>query len=172
MKPNTNEHVTAKQSGQKLQHDKHVKLRSLFPGTSAMVRDFCGLGKWVPGVVFKKLGPVSYSVETAHGRIVKRHIDHLTLRKESPQDATTPNGIQPDSTVLDNYQYPTVEEPPVPQDSPEPEQSVPGRCPRGSIILLIVSWLLNGEHCTLTGEEMRYSEHSFVDSDLLEPLVL
>ena len=122
-----NEHVTAKQAEQKLHHDKDVKLRSLFPGTPVMVRDFCGLDKWIPGVVLKKLGPVSYSVENARGRIVKWHIDHLTPRKESPQDATTPSGIQPDSTILDSYQYPTVEETPVPQHLPEPEQSV-ARC--------------------------------------------
>ena len=66
MKPNTNEHVTAKQSEQKLHHDKHVKLRSMLLGTPVMVRDLCGLDKWIPGAVLKKLGPVSYSVETAH----------------------------------------------------------------------------------------------------------
>ena len=57
---NTKGHVTAKQADQKLQHDKHTQLLSLFPGSSVMVRDYCGPNKWIPGVVVKKRGSVTY----------------------------------------------------------------------------------------------------------------
>lgn len=130
MKPSTKKYVTSKQAEQKLHHDKHVKLRSLIPGALVMVRNFSGSNKWIPGIVIQKLGPVTYRVEVAHGQIWKRHIDQLRLREDSSQVASSPVVVQADSPVLDNCQYPPVEEQPAHQDSPESSQTPARRYPQ------------------------------------------
>ena len=71
MMPSTKDYVMSKQAEQKLQHDRHVKPRSLFPGTPVLVRNYGESSKWIPGIVLKTLGPVTYSVQIAHGRIIK-----------------------------------------------------------------------------------------------------
>ena len=103
MMPNTKEVVTSHQAEQKQHHDGQTKHRSLFPGAPVMVRDYNGSSKWIPGIVLKKLGPVTYHVESENGRIFKRHIDQLKFRKEvSP----TPNPSQDNSPIRDNSYYP------------------------------------------------------------------
>jgi hypothetical protein len=88
LRPDTKSVVTSKQADQKMGHDKHSKLRSLFPGQPVMVRDFRKYNKWTPGHILKKLGPVTYSVEIENGHVVKRHIDHLTQRMVSSAHPT------------------------------------------------------------------------------------
>ena len=73
-----------------------------------MVRDFRQRGKWIPGVVLRKLGPITYNVEVGNGKVWKRHIDHLTQRME--QLPVTEATLE-DSTVLDNFQYPEFKQP-------------------------------------------------------------
>ena len=133
MLPDTRKHVTSKQSDQKQQHDKHTRPCSLFPGSFVMIRDYSGSSKWIPGVILKKLGPVTYDVETTNGRIVKRHVNQLRLRKDSANISeviTTPEI----SDVLDNHQYPASGEVAEQQDSPmstePPERRYPQRVRR------------------------------------------
>ena len=104
--PNIKDQVTSKQAEQKAQHDRHVKPRALFPGTPVMVRDYTGSHKWISGVVLKKLGPVTYQVETSQGRVMKRHIDQLRSRA---QDAIESEVTPTDSSTLDDYSYPEPE---------------------------------------------------------------
>ena len=129
MMPNTKSHVISKQADQKAQHDSRVKSRSLFPGTPVMVRDYRGPDKWIPGIILKKLGPVTYSVEVTQGRIMKRHIDQLRLREDSASVTTTPSTTPTDS-IMDDYPDPDSEETPTPQDpqlAQTPEQRYPQR---------------------------------------------
>ena len=112
MRPSTKEYVASKQAEQKLHHDKWVKHRSLMPGDAVTVRNYRGSNKWIPGIVIKTLGPVTYSVGVANGQVWKRHIDQLRLFEDSSQSASPPEVTQADSPVLDDFQYPTVEEPP------------------------------------------------------------
>ena len=81
--------VEAKQAGQKLHRDRRANLRSLFPGSSVMVRSYHGEDRWIPGTVFRKLGPVTYSIDIGKGQTVKRHIDQLRQRGDDP----SPKGI-------------------------------------------------------------------------------
>ena len=78
LKPDPKSFVFSKQADQKAHHDGASKLRSLFPGQHIMVMDYRSSNKWIPGIVLKKLGPVTYSVEIDNGKVVKRHIDQLT----------------------------------------------------------------------------------------------
>lgn len=57
------------------------------------------MDKLIPGIVLQQLGPITCSVETADGHIVKRHVDQLSSQVE--QD-TVPDIDPP---VLDNHIY-------------------------------------------------------------------
>ena len=130
MKPDIRGYVTSKQAQQKQYHDKHAKPRFFFPGTPVMVRSFQEPNKWIPGIILQKLGPVTYQVEIANGRIQKRHIEHLILRRESSSVSTAPDATQLDSAVRDNYHYPQDETIPAQLDRREPEQPVVHRYPQ------------------------------------------
>ena len=130
MIPNIREHVTAKQADQKLQHDRQIRPCSLFPGSLVMIRDYNGPSKWIPGVVIRKLGPVTYDVETTRGRTVKRHIDQIRLRNNTMEATEVPSVTQEDSSVLDNHQYSSVDDntpTQVSQTNTEPERRYPQR---------------------------------------------
>ena len=114
--PNTKKHVTSKQSDQKQQHDKHARPCSLFPGSLVMIRDYTGSSKWIPGMILRKLGPVTFDVETTNGRIVKRHVDQLRFRKDCA-DGSEVKMTNENSDVLDNHQYPPSEDNTVQQDT-------------------------------------------------------
>ena len=130
---NTREHVTAKQADQKLQHDRRIRPCSLFPGSLVMIRDYNDPSKWIPGVVIRKLGPVTYDVETTQGRTVKRHIDQIRLRNNTMETTEVPPLTKEDSGVLDNHQYSSVGDNTPTQHSPtniEPERRYPQRMRR------------------------------------------
>ena len=133
MIPNTREHVTAKQADQKLQHDRRIRPCSLFPGSLVMIRDYNGPSKWIPGVIIRKLGPVTYDVETTQGRTVKRHIDQIRLCNNTMETTEVPPLTTEDSGVLDNHQYSSVGDNTPTQHSPtniEPERRYPQRMRR------------------------------------------
>ena len=110
-------YVTLKQAQQKQYHDKHAKSHFFFPGTPVMVRNFQEPNKWIPGIILQKLGPVTYRVEIANGQILKQHIEHLILRRESSSVSTAPDTTQLDSAVCDNYQFTTIPKMKLPQHS-------------------------------------------------------
>ena len=83
-----------------------------------MVRDFRQTSKWIPGIVLRKLGPVTYHVGVESGKVLKCHIDHLTQHTEQLPVVT--DATLKDSTVQDNFQYPEFKQPiqePVVNDS-------------------------------------------------------
>jgi hypothetical protein len=96
---NTKGYVAGKQADQKIHHDKRTKFRSFLPGSLVMVREYNQSDKWIKGVIVKKLGPITYTVELTNGRLVKKHIDQL---RECI--STTPIEV---TTIQDNYTYPT-----------------------------------------------------------------
>ena len=100
----------------KKQHDKHAQPCSLFPGSLVMTRDYTGPSKWIPGMILRKLGPVTFDVETTNGRIVKRHVDQLRFQKDSADDSDV-KMTNENSDVLDNHQYPPSEDNTIQQDT-------------------------------------------------------
>ena len=124
MLPDTKEQVMYKQAKQKQHRDVHSKARSFPVGSTVMTRHFGGENKWITGIVIQQLGPVTYSIETADGRIVKRHIDQL--RSYVKQD-TMPDENPP---VLDNRHYPADEssiQPNQENSDPTPARRYPQR---------------------------------------------
>ena len=61
--------VECKQAEQQKHHDRCSNLRCLFPGSKVQVRNYHGDAKWIPQIILKKLGPVTYSVDIKDGWI-------------------------------------------------------------------------------------------------------
>ena len=97
-----------------------------------MVRNFRDARKWIPGTIVKKLGPVTYSVDIGAGRILKKHIDHLTQRSEQSERSAFLPSPEEDITVADNFQYPEELLPPpaqpvIPEPAGQPSRRYPQR---------------------------------------------
>ena len=103
LKPNLQGSVAAKQAEQKRQHDQHAHSRSIQAGQPVMVKNMRPGDAWIPGVVLKQLGPVSYLVDVGGGRVWKRHLDHLKIRDlpepEAGENVTNNNNDIPEVPV-------------------------------------------------------------------------
>ena len=67
----------------------------------------------IPGTIGRKLGPVTYQVDTGSGIIVKHHIDQLTQHLEpQPVDIETPENPTVEDAVKNNFQYSNLVEQP------------------------------------------------------------
>ena len=67
-------------------------------------------------MILRKLGPVTFDVETTNGRIVKWHVDQLRFHKDCA-DGSEVKMTNENSDVLDNHQYPPSEDNIVQQDT-------------------------------------------------------
>ena len=81
--PSVAARVNARQQQQKINHDSNCKLREFNIGENVYIRNFRGTPLWIPGVVDRYRGPVSYSVKLTDGTIVRRHVDHVRARQSS-----------------------------------------------------------------------------------------
>ena len=59
--------------------DGRGSVRQFYEGDTVWAMNFAGCPKWMPGVLQRWLGPVSFTVGLVDGRLWKRHIDHLRL---------------------------------------------------------------------------------------------
>ena len=80
LRPSLQDQVMAKQASQKDQHDQHAHSRSLEAGQPVMVKNMRPGDNWIPGVIMKQLGPVSFLADVGEGRAWKRHLDHLKIQ--------------------------------------------------------------------------------------------
>ena len=77
LQPDLEQTVIAKQANQKENHDKNAKPRELCIGETVMACNPKPGFPAVAAIVKKRLGPVTYLVETNSGQHWRRHIDHL-----------------------------------------------------------------------------------------------
>ena len=76
--------VRRKQEAQKSGHDSRAKQRNFSVGDTVFVKDFARTPiTWVSGTVLEQAGPLSYRVELADGRVVRRHVDHVRSRSST-----------------------------------------------------------------------------------------
>lgn len=72
-----------------------------------MIRVFINSQKWTPGVVVKRLGPVSYLIQLRDGSVWKRHSDHIRVWSDQPGKEQTER-VREQSPQTDLGQTPTV----------------------------------------------------------------
>ena len=120
-----------------------MKPRSFVSGTPTIVRHFIGPNKCIPGVSSGNLVPLPIVWRLP---MVKLWRDTLIISHHGKRDnQMTPlqTGfdqievhIFSDSSNLDHYQYPMMEELPVPQVLPEPKQRLLDITSSGTVILV------------------------------------
>ena len=94
LQPKVKNQVMHSQRKQKQYHDEHCKQRQFLEGYSVYVKDCSGKEEWLPGIITKIQGPLSYLVELEDERVVRRHVDHVKVRVSltEPRDSQT-NGV-------------------------------------------------------------------------------
>ena len=110
LKPDLSRTVRAHQEHQKKTHDAHARHRDLAIGTTVYVKNFRQGPPWLPGVIKEPRGPVSYTVETEDGRIIRRHVDHIRGRAAKREPCGEVGGYLPDEVPA---QDPEPSPPPV-----------------------------------------------------------
>ena len=80
LQPKVKDKVMHYQMKQKQHHDTHSKQRQFTEGDCVYVKDFSGKEDWLPGIIIKIQGPLSYLVELEDERVVRRHVDHVKSR--------------------------------------------------------------------------------------------
>ena len=138
--PELSDRMEQKQMRQKHCHDSGKPARNFTTGDLVYAQNFTNTGpKWLPGVVVAVTGPLSYQVELQSGSTVRRHVDNLRTRVQSPSDApdvdagsTTDHTVFPDTppTGAPPITPPTIA-PEQPQEQPEvpPEEPPPPPTP-------------------------------------------
>ena len=87
LQPDIQAKVQGRQEQQKLRHDQRARSREFKCGDLVHVRNFSQGPMWIPGVVIRVRGPVSYTVELANGEQKCRHVDHLRPRVETAEES-------------------------------------------------------------------------------------
>ena len=77
LRPDSAARVLEKQAQQKEQHDAHACERKLGIGQAVMARAFSSSTRWLPGVVTRQIGPLTYLIQLTDGTVWRRHIDQL-----------------------------------------------------------------------------------------------
>ena len=113
VQPHLDTTVRRKQDAQKTNHDQHAKARSFDIGDSVFARDFPTGTKWLPGVISKIKGPLSYVVKLEDERLVRRHVDHIRVRSSSSESPVTSDDLwlptSTETTPVDTVEPPQAE---------------------------------------------------------------
>ena len=79
--PDVSNLVEGKQWKQKRYHDKMQATRTFVNGDLVYSEDFSSAPeKWIPGIIEKVTGPVSYQIRLENGQIMRRHVDSVRAR--------------------------------------------------------------------------------------------
>ena len=76
------------------QENPRDRTRSLEAGTLVWARNFGNGDKWIPGVIKKKLGNVTYEIDFKDRETSNRHIDHLKERQEGIEEVEVEVEVQ------------------------------------------------------------------------------
>lgn len=80
--PSVLTYLKAKKSRETAVDHKRSRVSKLTAGQPVLLRNFLGLRKWIRGTLVRKLGGLSWVVDTASG-FVRRHVDHIRAIKVS-----------------------------------------------------------------------------------------
>ena len=81
LQPSIGHNVRHHQTKQKKGHVVYSKGREFAEGDTVFVKCFNKVNTWLPGVIDRKQGPVSYRIVLDDDRVVRRHTDHIRTRK-------------------------------------------------------------------------------------------
>lgn len=141
--PDLSGKVESKQWTQKLAHDTTKSDRKFKEGDSVYAEDFSATTeKWIPGVIQKVTGPLSYHIQLGDGRVIRRHVDSVRSRpgeRTQPEDTTLEaEGVSPALQGVEStdtnapvgpVDLPPVLTPPSPDPTPAIRRSARNRPP-------------------------------------------
>lgn len=116
---------------QKAHHDKTTKLRCFNSGNLVFTKNNGYGPKWIPGTIESSTGPLSYTVVTENGQVLKRHVDQIRRRELSrlpeldpstPQVGPNPPTVVPEQVLSPASVCPTI---PVKNSESGPPESEP-----------------------------------------------
>ncbi|KAL3988098.1 5-hydroxytryptamine receptor 3 [Sarotherodon galilaeus] len=76
-------------------HDTKKRLRSFTPGDKVFIRNYSYGPKWIPAVIVRASGPVSYIVTIGSGQTVKRHVDQVRARVADTVPSAPDREVEP-----------------------------------------------------------------------------
>ena len=139
LKPHTAERVERSQIKQKEQHDSKSRERKLNIGNNVFVKNYHHGDKWLPGVIQKKTGPVSFVVRLTDGRLRCCHQDQLCRHSvEVHMDSSVESEVFVSPTEV-SLPLASPTEPPVP--TPETNVERPSAMDPSLVILQIQFFL-------------------------------
>ncbi|KAL3179605.1 hypothetical protein MRX96_037985 [Rhipicephalus microplus] len=100
--------------------DSLSKPRTFQPEDPVFARNYAQGPLWIPAVISRATGPISYEVTAPDGRVLRRHVDQLRRRT-----------VGPTQTVSAELERPQPERRPMSTSTPEGSSSVPV-APEGS----------------------------------------
>lgn len=95
LKTNTASRVEAKQQRQKAEHDGSSRNRSFSVGSKVYAKNFGQGQRWLSGEVKEVTGPVSFLIQLEDGRLIRRHQDHIRVRRNEGTSVARPVQTQP-----------------------------------------------------------------------------
>ena len=114
LRPDLDRKVKQKQESQKTHHDRVAKHRDFEVGDPVFVHDFTDHKKWIPGIVSKVQGPLTYHVSLRDGRVLRRHVEHIRIRTcTSPTDPPDTDIEIPSIVIQDTPPPPPPHHPPI-----------------------------------------------------------
>ena len=66
-----------------MRRDQHAGEQLLQQGDCVFVKNFAIGSPWLPGVIHRQSGPVSFVIDLLDGRQVRRHTDHVRVRTDA-----------------------------------------------------------------------------------------
>jgi hypothetical protein len=100
VKPHLADRVEARQRRQQQTHNATARNRCFKVGDRVYSKHFGQGQRWVPGTIAEVTGPVSFLVKLGNGQLVRRHQDHIRVRKNDHGEMEIPQeeeGIQMDT---------------------------------------------------------------------------
>ena len=98
--PDIRDRVQSQQEKQQQYHDDSKLLRTFDVGDNVYAEDFRARGsRWIPGIVKKRTGPLSYIIELHDGHLFRRHVDNVRKRVADTESQDSTNTTIVDSTL-------------------------------------------------------------------------
>ena len=107
LRPNAAERVESKQLQQKENHDGSARDRGFHIGDPVYAKNFGQGQRWWPGIVVEVTGPVSYRVSLESGHVIRRHQDHLRIRRNA-QEGLESELVAPETVPAQDLELPDV----------------------------------------------------------------
>ena len=124
--PEVSKKVEAKQEKQKAEHDTSQPIRKFSVNDNVLVRNLPSNNpKWIPGVIVKVTGPLSYVVQLLDGRLMRKHVDHIIRRNSSNYTRIDTDDIDGSADSTDSTAPPTPDENDTTDSTAPPSESAP-----------------------------------------------